>query len=188
MTDMLRIGDVAAAAGVPAATVRYYERRGLLPRAPRTPAGYRQYGTETPRRLRFIRHAQELGFSLEEIQSMLALRSDDPAACRRTALLGALCCVGPLLFITLGVGAGVASAFEPLRPLFGTAMVGFFALGFYRVYGKGAVAASPAVDRGSDGAACEIPRNAGRDVKLLWAAAVLALVLWTFPTWSMLFL
>lgn len=79
----MRISEVAALAGVPTATVRYYERRGLIAEAARTPAGYRQYGPEAARRLRFIKHSQELGFSLEEIQQMLALRIDDPAACAR---------------------------------------------------------------------------------------------------------
>ena len=79
----MRISEVAALAGVPTATVRYYERRGLVAEVGRTPAGYRQYGPEAARRLRFIKHAQELGFSLEEIQQMLALSIDDPAACAR---------------------------------------------------------------------------------------------------------
>lgn len=79
----MRIGELAAMAGVPTATVRYYERRGLVTEATRTDAGYRQYGPEAARRLRFIKHAQELGFSLEEVQQMLALRVDDPAACAR---------------------------------------------------------------------------------------------------------
>lgn len=78
----MKIGDIAAAAGVPSATVRFYERRGLIPRAPRTPAGYRSYDVDTARRLRFIRHAQELGFSLDEIQAMLDLRTDDSTACQ----------------------------------------------------------------------------------------------------------
>ena len=79
----MRISEVAALAGVPTATVRYYERRGLIAEAGRTPAGYRQYGREAARRLRFIKHAQELGFTLDEIQQMLALSVDDPAACAR---------------------------------------------------------------------------------------------------------
>jgi MerR family mercuric resistance operon transcriptional regulator len=77
----MQIGDVAALAGVPAATVRYYERRGLLAAPPRTRAGYRQYGPETARRLRFIKHAQALGFSLDEVQELLDLRVQDPSAC-----------------------------------------------------------------------------------------------------------
>lgn len=77
----MNIGEVAALAGVPTATVRYYERRGLIAKAPRTGAGYRKYGPDTVERLRFIKRAQELGFTLDEVQQMLELRVDDPAAC-----------------------------------------------------------------------------------------------------------
>lgn len=80
---MMNIGQLAALAGVPTATVRYYERRGLIAQAPRTVAGYRQYGPDTAKRLRFIKRAQELGFSLDGIGELLALRVDDPAACPR---------------------------------------------------------------------------------------------------------
>ena len=55
-------------------TVRYYERRGLLPKPPRTATGYRAFEPDAVRRLRFIRHAQALGFSLHEIKDLLALR------------------------------------------------------------------------------------------------------------------
>src|SRR2546426_5990875 len=64
----LTIGQVAAAADVNIQTIRYYERRGLFPTPRRTPAGYRQYADDAVARLRFIKHAQELGFSLQEIQ------------------------------------------------------------------------------------------------------------------------
>jgi len=55
-------------------TIRYYERQGLLPAPPRTAAGYRVFPREAARRLRFIKRAQELGFSLNEIAELLALR------------------------------------------------------------------------------------------------------------------
>lgn len=84
---MMKIGEVAALAGVPVATVRYYERRGLIPDASRSPSGYRQYDADATRRLRFIWHAQDLAFSLEDIQQMLALWTDDPAACARIEAL-----------------------------------------------------------------------------------------------------
>lgn len=77
----MKIGEVAALAGVPVATVRYYERRGLIADAERTPSGYRRYDADAARRLRFIKHTQELGFSLDEVRQMLALESDDPASC-----------------------------------------------------------------------------------------------------------
>lgn len=73
-TRTLKTGDLADAAGVNIHTVRYYESRGLLPKPPRTGAGYRMYGDEDVKRLRFIRRAQELGFTLEEIGELLALR------------------------------------------------------------------------------------------------------------------
>jgi MerR family mercuric resistance operon transcriptional regulator len=70
----LTIGRLAELGGVKLETVRYYERRGLLPKPPRTQAGYRQFPPDTAQRLRFIKRAQELGFSLEEIRDLLALR------------------------------------------------------------------------------------------------------------------
>lgn len=82
----MTIGQLAAAAGVPPATVRYYEQRGLLAIAPRTRAGYRVYDGDGVRRLRFIRHAQALGFSLEDVQELLALRVTDPASCTHVAV------------------------------------------------------------------------------------------------------
>jgi Hg(II)-responsive transcriptional regulator len=77
----LTIGQVAAAAAVNIQTIRYYERRGLFTTPRRTPSGYRQYGEDAVTRLRFIKHAQELGFSLKEIQELLALRVRHGAAC-----------------------------------------------------------------------------------------------------------
>ena len=77
----MTIGQVASGAGVNIQTVRYYERRGLLPKAPRTPSGYRQYDPEAVARLRFIKRAQELGFSLEEVAELLELRVEHGAAC-----------------------------------------------------------------------------------------------------------
>ncbi len=77
----MKIGQVASGAGVNVQTVRYYERRGLLPKAPRTPGGYRTYDPEVVARLRFIKRAQDLGFSLEEITELLGLRVEHGAAC-----------------------------------------------------------------------------------------------------------
>jgi len=79
--DRLTIGAVADAAGVGRETIRFYEREGLVPDPPRSPAGYRLYGQETVGRLRFIRRAQELGFTLREISELLDLRVDDAAGC-----------------------------------------------------------------------------------------------------------
>jgi MerR family mercuric resistance operon transcriptional regulator len=70
----LTIGHLARAVGINLETVRYYERRGLLPKPPRSPFGYRLFPADAAQRLRFIKHAQELGFSLKEIRELLALR------------------------------------------------------------------------------------------------------------------
>lgn len=81
----LTIGQVAVAGGVNIETIRYYERRGLFPVAGRTPSGYRQYADDAITRLRFIKHAQELGFSLEEIRELLALRVSNGGSCKAVA-------------------------------------------------------------------------------------------------------
>jgi MerR family mercuric resistance operon transcriptional regulator len=73
-TESLTIGRLARAVGVNLETVRFYERRGLLPKPPRSGSGYRLFPVEAKRHLRFIRRAQELGFSLGEIQELLSLR------------------------------------------------------------------------------------------------------------------
>ena len=70
----LTIGNLAREAGINLETVRYYEREGILPKAPRSPSGYRLFPADAVRRLRFIKRTQELGFSLKEIRELLALR------------------------------------------------------------------------------------------------------------------
>jgi MerR family mercuric resistance operon transcriptional regulator len=87
MTRELTIGKVARAAGVGVETVRYYERRGLVARPPRPPGSVRRYPDETVARLRFIRRAQALGFTLAEIQRLLAL--GNPRSCGRARALAA---------------------------------------------------------------------------------------------------
>src|SRR2546426_11436180 len=79
--EALTRGELAQQGRVNSETIRYYERRGLLPKPPRTPSGYRTFGTDAVRRLRFIKHAQELGFSLKEIKELLALRVDARTSC-----------------------------------------------------------------------------------------------------------
>lgn len=75
-TSSLTIGTVAKRAGVPIDTIRYYEREGLLPEPLRRASGYRSYNETAISRLRFIRRAKELGFTLDEIRDLLALSSD----------------------------------------------------------------------------------------------------------------
>ena len=79
--DGISTGELAERAGVGKETIRYYERRGLLPEPPRTDAGYRQYAPEDVRRLRFIRTAQKLGFTLDEIGGLLSLRVESDGSC-----------------------------------------------------------------------------------------------------------
>lgn len=104
-------------------------------------------------------------------------------------LLASLCCVGPLAFIVFGVGAGFASRFEPLRPLFTALTLGLLAVGFYTVYGRAAAgrAVGPDAACSTDGS-CVVPRNRTREKVLLWVATVVALVFLTFPQWSLLLL
>ena len=78
----MTISKAATQAGIGIETVRFYERRGLIDQ-PLKPAagGFRDYPPETVSRLRFIREAQELGFSLDEIADLLSLRADPKANC-----------------------------------------------------------------------------------------------------------
>lgn len=78
---MLTIGQLAKRAGVGVETIRFYEREGLLAAPGRLPSGYRQYPPEAVERVKFLRRAQRLGFTLKEAKDLLALR-DDPDAGR----------------------------------------------------------------------------------------------------------
>ena len=80
----LTIGRVAAAAGVNVETIRYYQRIGLLEFPEKPFGGMRSYKEKDLQRLRFIRHAQQLGFSLEDIRELLELSSSD---CKRVEKL-----------------------------------------------------------------------------------------------------
>ena len=77
----LKVGEVAQRAGVNLQTVHYYERRGLLPKPPRTDSNYRAYPADAVLRVRFIKRAQDLGFTLKEIQELLSLRAAPRARC-----------------------------------------------------------------------------------------------------------
>lgn len=72
MVNGYRIGEVAAKAGVTVDTLRYYERLGVLPRARRTTGGFRQYGDDVLRHVRFIQQAQALGLTLKDVGQLLS--------------------------------------------------------------------------------------------------------------------
>jgi Cu(I)-responsive transcriptional regulator len=114
----MNIGEAAAASAVSAKMIRHYESLGLLPKVPRTAAGYRQYDDTSLHTLRFIRRARDLGFSIKEIETLLGLwrnrrrasadvkrialahaadlqrRIDEMAAMQRTLAHLARCCQG----------------------------------------------------------------------------------------------
>jgi Hg(II)-responsive transcriptional regulator len=77
----LKRGQLAKQTGVNPETIRYYENIGLLPKAARTENGYRIYSEEDIRRIKFIKRAKELGFTLKEIKELLELRFEDIGSC-----------------------------------------------------------------------------------------------------------
>jgi len=77
----MRTCRLAAEAGVNAETLRDYERRGLLAEPPRSPGGYRDYPAESVGLLRFIKRAQELGFTLDEVRELAHLAAGGPESC-----------------------------------------------------------------------------------------------------------
>jgi DNA-binding transcriptional MerR regulator len=77
----VRTSELATRAGVNPQTLRYYERRGLLAAPPRSAAGYRSYPVEALRVVRFVKRAQELGFSLDEVAELLQLAGGGPRSC-----------------------------------------------------------------------------------------------------------
>lgn len=83
MTEKMTISRLAGAAGVNVETVRFYQRRGLIDEPERPYNGYRNYGDEDVRRIRFIKRAQLLGFTLDEIASLLKLEGSRTCVCTR---------------------------------------------------------------------------------------------------------
>lgn len=77
----MKIGEVATASGCHLETIRYYERIGLLPPPERTASGYRAYSASDVQRVRFITRGRDLGFSLDEIRSLLRLTPDPDLSC-----------------------------------------------------------------------------------------------------------
>jgi len=78
----MTIGKLAKRAGVGVETIRFYERKGMIPEPPRRESGYREYDEETVDRVRFIRGAKELGFTLREIDGLLSIRVDPDGPCQ----------------------------------------------------------------------------------------------------------
>jgi DNA-binding transcriptional MerR regulator len=91
----MQIGTIAKRMGLSADAIRFYERSALLPLAPRTPGGFRQYGDGDVEILLFIRRAQGLGFTLDEIRELLGMRQGELRACSavRARLKQKLACV-----------------------------------------------------------------------------------------------
>ncbi|HWA60282.1 MAG TPA: helix-turn-helix domain-containing protein [Caulobacteraceae bacterium] len=81
MARDLSIGDLALETGVKAPTIRYYEQIGLLPAPPRSEGNRRLYAASDVRRLKFIRHARDLGFEIEPIRTLLALQDHPDQSC-----------------------------------------------------------------------------------------------------------
>ena len=83
----LRVSQVAKQAGVSSDAVRFYEKQGLLPEPPRSPAGYREYDEQIPQRIRFIKGAQEMGLKLAEIGELLEIQDRGACPCGHTETL-----------------------------------------------------------------------------------------------------
>ena len=83
----LRVSEVAEKAGVSPDTVRFYEKEGLVPEPPRSPAGYREYDDLIPERIRFIKGAQEMGLKLSEIGELLEIQDRGACPCGHTKTL-----------------------------------------------------------------------------------------------------
>ena len=79
--EKLTIGQLAKQANVNLETIRYYERRGLIPEPPRSESGYRMYSRDAVARTEFIKRTQALGFSLREISEIFALRMEPETTC-----------------------------------------------------------------------------------------------------------
>lgn len=77
----MKIGEVGRATGTKTETIRYYEREGLLTPPPRTSSNYRDYGPDDVARLRFIRRARQLGFSMAQVRQLLELTDDPSRSC-----------------------------------------------------------------------------------------------------------
>ncbi len=108
----MRIGPAAAEAGVSIDTIRFYERRGVLPAAPRTGSGYRVYTGEAVRRVRLVRRLQQLGLTLDEITAALHDHSRGAGSCgqQRWRLEASLGRVEARIAELAGLAAGLQEA------------------------------------------------------------------------------
>lgn len=88
--DEMKIGALAQTIGTKAETIRYYERIGLLPEPPRTGGNYRDYGPAELARLRFIRRARDLGFTMAEVRQLLSLSDDQSQSCQAVDSIASL--------------------------------------------------------------------------------------------------
>jgi len=87
MGGRFTISQLARAAGVPTTTIRYYERIGLMQPENRSAANYRLYSEESLRRLKFIRAAQAIGFTLDDVKALLSIPDSSAASCRQVQSL-----------------------------------------------------------------------------------------------------
>lgn len=83
----LSIGELSKATGTKVPTIRFYESIGILPRVPRTASNRRLYDEKVLQKLRFIRHARELGFELDAIRTLLAMQEQPEASCEQADIL-----------------------------------------------------------------------------------------------------
>jgi len=81
MPEIRPIGRLSKETGCHIETIRYYERIGVVPRPPRGANGYRQYGADHVKRLAFVRRARELGFTLDEVRTLIRLAEDRSQSC-----------------------------------------------------------------------------------------------------------
>ena len=87
LMSTMTIGQLSKKTGVGVETIRFYERQGLMPEAPRRSSGYREYDEDAAKRLRFIRESKRLGFSLEEIEGLLSLTVEPSTSCGEVSQL-----------------------------------------------------------------------------------------------------
>lgn len=109
MNGKMTIGRLAGAAGVNVETVRFYQRSGLIDEPARPQAGYRTYGDDDVRRIRFIKRAQHLGFTLEEVASLLKLEGSGTCSSTRSLAARKLAMVEAKVSDLLAMKAALAT-------------------------------------------------------------------------------